>query len=91
MTAPRADDVRRVVLAHVAEGLRAKGLSHAELPDDFDLLLEGVVDSFGLLELIMAVEGSFGVHLDFENLDADDMTRLGPFCRYVEAETEKAA
>jgi acyl carrier protein len=84
MTVVSADEVRGVVLERVASGLSAKGLRPDQLPDDFDLLLEGVIDSFGLLELISHVEDRFGLELDFADLDADDLTALGPFCRYVE-------
>jgi acyl carrier protein len=87
MTAASADDVRSVVLERVAPALSARGLSMDALPDDFDLLLEGVVDSFGLLELISYVETRFGLELDLGELDAEDLTRLGPFCRYVAAQS----
>ena len=86
-----ADEVRRVVLAHVSEGLSAKGLSPEDVPDGFDLLLEEIIDSFGLLELITHVENRFDLQLDFDDLDADDMTTIGPFCRYVEARSAGAA
>jgi acetyltransferase-like isoleucine patch superfamily enzyme/acyl carrier protein len=71
-------------LAHIAEGLDGKGLSADDVPDDFDLLAEGVVDSFGLVELINALEARFGIELDFENMDADELSLVGPFSRFVE-------
>jgi acyl carrier protein len=86
-----ANDVRLFVLAHVAPELATTGRSPQEVPDDFDLLVEQVIDSFGLLELIVAVEHRFAVQLDFENLDADDLTVIGPFCRYVEAQSAAAS
>ena len=78
-----SDDVKGFVLAHVAPELRAKGISPDAVPDEFDLLLEGVIDSFGLLDLIVAVERQFGLQLDFEDFDAEDTTVVGPFSRYV--------
>jgi acetyltransferase-like isoleucine patch superfamily enzyme/acyl carrier protein len=78
-------DVRAYVLAHVAEPLHARGLGVDDVPDGFDLLAEEVIDSFALLELIGEVERRFGVELDFENLDADDLTAVGPFSRFVAA------
>lgn len=91
MSGASADDVRRFVLDHVAPELATAGRSPQEVPDDFDLLVEQVIDSFGLLELIVAVEQEFSVELDLENLDADDLTVIGPFCRYVEAQATAAA
>jgi acyl carrier protein len=91
MSEASAADVRQFTLARVADGLRAKGLSPEAVPDDFDLLLEEVIDSFGLLELITAVETRFGLQLDFEDLDADNMTVIGPFSRYVAAKAAQTA
>jgi acetyltransferase-like isoleucine patch superfamily enzyme/acyl carrier protein len=84
-------DVREVVLARLEPGLSSSELSVDGLDDGFDFLAEGVVDSFGLVELIGAVEQHFGVSLDFEDVDADEMTMLGPFCRYVAEHTASAS
>jgi acyl carrier protein len=90
MSRASADEVREFTLLHVADGLRARALSPDAVPDDFDLLLEGVIDSFGLLELITAVETRFELQLDFEDLDADDLTVIGPFSRYVAAKLARS-
>jgi acyl carrier protein len=58
-------------------------LSLTEIPDDFDLLLNGVIDSFGILEMISAIEDEFQVQLDLALLDAEDITKIGPLARYV--------
>ena len=55
-----ADEVRSAILARVEKPLAASGLSAAAVPDDFDLLGEGLIDSFGLLELISGIEDEFG-------------------------------
>ena len=49
-----------------------------------------LVDSLGFLELIAQVEERFGLEIDFEGLDAEELTRVGAFVRYVAAESEKA-
>ncbi len=89
MSAVTAQAVRDEVLARLASGLRAKGLDAGDVGDDFDLLAEGVVDSFGLLELIGALEASLGVELDFEDVDADELTVLGSFTRHVELQARE--
>lgn len=58
-------------------------LSLTEIPDDFDLLLNGVIDSFGILEMISAIEDEFQVQLDLALLDAEDITKIGPLARYI--------
>ena len=88
MNAIAAADVRAFILAQVVEPLRAKQLDPGSIPDDFDLLLEGVIDSFGIVELISAIEDHFRFELDLEAIDPDDVTRVDGLARYVEAMTE---
>lgn len=57
----------------------------AEVPDDFDFLLTGVIDSFGILEMVSAIEKEFAIQLDLELLDAEDITKIGPLARYIAA------
>jgi len=79
-----ADAVRQVILDRVVEQLAAKGLTPSDVPPTFDLLLEGVIDSFGVVELIVALEQRFAVEFDFDELPADDLTKVGPLADYVE-------
>jgi acyl carrier protein len=91
VTAVRAADARRAVVELLADQLTARGLDGDALPDDFDLLGEELIDSFGLLELITALEERFGLELDFEDMDDEDLTVLGPFTRHVERMSATAA
>ncbi len=43
----------------------------------------GVIDSFGILEMVGAIEDEFGIQLDTESLDAEQITVLGPLSRFV--------
>jgi acyl carrier protein len=79
-----AEDARELILAHVDEQLAAKGLLPSDIPPSFDLLVEGVIDSFGVVELVLMLEREFGFVFDFDEVDADDMTRVGPLTEYVE-------
>ena len=80
----KADDIRKFILDRYSNALRGKGLAPEEVPDDYDLLAGGVIDSLGILEMISAVEDLFDVELDLQDLDSDDLTRVGPFSRFVE-------
>ena len=77
------DNVRAFLLTRYYEPIIAMQLSLTEIPDDFDLLLSGVIDSFGILEMISAIEGEFRLQLDLALLDAEDITRIGPLARYI--------
>ena len=59
-----------------------------EVPDDFDFLLSGVIDSFGILEMVSSIEDEFGIQLDMASMDAEQITILGPLSHYVAENTE---
>jgi acyl carrier protein len=79
-----ADEVRDVILERVAEQLAARGLTPSDVPPSFDLLLEGVIDSFGVVEIIMMLEQRFSIEFDFDELGADELTQIGPLAAYVD-------
>ena len=83
-----AEAIRGFVLSKLAPPLAERGLNPDRIPDDFDLLTEGVIDSLALIELIAAVERQFNLQLDFEDLDPQDLTIIGPLCRYIEARSQ---
>lgn len=90
MSESATPEVRQAVLRFVAEGLELQSIRVDQVAEDFDLLTEGVLDSFGLLELIASLEQRFGVELDFDDVDPDELTVFGPFCRYVESKVTQA-
>jgi acyl carrier protein len=77
------ESVRQFLLVKYLERIQSLGLASAELPDDFDLLLNGVIDSFGILEMISTLEEEFHIELDLATLDAEEMTIVGPLSRFV--------
>jgi acyl carrier protein len=76
-------DVQHFILGRIEDPLQAKGLGPGDVPGSFDLLLEGVIDSFGIVELIGALEERYGLEIDFDELPPDDLTRVGPLSFYV--------
>ena len=76
-------NIRQFLLVKYLEPIEALGLTPANLPDDFDFLLNGVIDSFGILEMMSAIEEEFQIELDLAALDAEQITILGPLSRYV--------
>jgi acyl carrier protein len=76
-------NIRQFLLDKYRGPIEALGISSADLPDNFDLLLSGVIDSFGILEMITALEEKFRIQLDLATLDAEQITILGSLSRYV--------
>lgn len=84
MAPATAEVVREAILDRVAEQLAAKGLTPSDVPPSFDLLLEGVIDSFGVVEMIVMLEQRFVVEFDLDELPADDLTNVDALAEYVE-------
>jgi acyl carrier protein len=83
VTSFSAEDVRAVVLERLAMALAAKGLEPQNVPYDFDLLTEGIIDSLGIVELISDLQQLFVIEVDFEGLAPEDLTVIGPLCHYI--------
>jgi acyl carrier protein len=75
--------IRQFLLDKYREPIEAVGCVPEDLADDFDFLLSGVIDSFGILEMFGALEENFQIKLDLAALDAEQITVLGPLSRYV--------
>jgi acyl carrier protein len=63
--------------------IRELGLDPPEIQDSFDFLLSGVIDSFGILEMVSSIEDEFHIRLDLAALEAEQITILGPLSQYV--------
>jgi acyl carrier protein len=78
-----ADKVRAFLVTRYAESIKGIGRNPDELPDEFDFLLNGIIDSFGILEMISEIEKQFDIQLDVAALDAEQLTILGPLSWFV--------
>lgn len=79
------DDIRQFLTDRFEDPIIATGYAGKSLPDDLDLLAAGIIDSLGILELVAALEERFGIAIDFDDLDPDDLTVIGPLCTFVAA------
>jgi acyl carrier protein len=77
------EEVRQFLLTRYSEGIKGMGLDPIDVPDTFDFLLSGVIDSFGILEMITSIEDEFRIKVDLDALDAEQITIVGPLSRYV--------
>ena len=83
MTVSQSAEVRSFMLRRVEQPLSAKGLTPEDTPDDFDLFTEGIIDSFGIIELIGDLEERFRVTIEFDDLDPDAVTVVGALSQHV--------
>ena len=79
-----SEQIRTFLQQYILEKSAAAGRDMpVELPDDCDLLLSGMIDSLGLLDLMTALQRHCQTEIDFEALDPEQLTVVGPLCRYV--------
>jgi acyl carrier protein len=79
-----SEQIRTFLQQYILEKSVAGGKEKpGELADDCDLLLSGMIDSLGLLDLMSAIQQHCQREIDFEDLDPEQLTVVGPLCRYV--------
>jgi len=77
------ENVRVILLDHFSGAFAVRGVNPQNVGDDFDLLMEGIIDSMGIMEMVGALEERLGMEIDFDDLPADDLTIIGPLSRYI--------
>jgi acyl carrier protein len=81
---PTPDDVRVFVADFLNQKLKDREkVPLSDLPDDYDVLQSGVLDSLAFVEMMMAAGEHFAGEVDFESLDPEKMTVVGPLCIFV--------
>jgi acyl carrier protein len=81
---------RAKILDFCGSALAAYGIDPGAAGDDLDLRASGAIDSLGFVELVVMLEETFGVELDLEEIDPEDLTVLGPLSRHVGAQVAAA-
>ena len=78
-----SEQIRTFLQQYILEKSAGAKDQPGELADDCDLLLSGMIDSLGLLDLMTAIQRHCQTEIDFEALDPEQLTVVGPLCRYV--------
>jgi acyl carrier protein len=89
--AEAAAAARAKILEFCGPALAAYGIDPGSAADDLDLRACGAIDSLGFVELVVALEETFGVELELEDLDPETLTVLGPLSGHVGAQVAAAA
>lgn len=55
-----------------------------KITDDDHLIERGVVDSFGMISLVVLLEKKFTIKVNPEDVTQDDFRSIGAIARYVE-------
>ena len=85
------DNVRIFVADFLNRKLKDRGQDPlSDLPDDYDVLLTGALDSLAFVEMMMAAGEHFVGEIDFEHLDPEKMTIVGPLCLFVSEQLSRS-
>lgn len=74
-------EVKAFVIERLQKKLSARGV--AGLDDELSLIDSGLVDSFGLLDLVQAAEKKFQVEIDVSSVDIDVISKFGGFAKII--------
>lgn len=72
------------LIAHVIDWVRAhrqKGSSHVQISAETDLLETGLLDSFGMVDLILFLERQLGCTVDLIDADPKEFSVVSGLCR----------
>jgi acyl carrier protein len=84
VSSPTPDDVRIFVAGFVNQRLKERARDPINnLPDDYDLLLSQLIDSLTFVEMLTALGEHFDWEVNFEDLDPEKFTVIGPLCAFV--------
>ena len=79
-------DVERMIRTYVAENMLFSGNGYP-YPDSASFLEEGIVDSMGIMELVMFVEENFQVAVEDEELVPDNFDSVSNLAAYIRAKS----
>jgi acyl carrier protein len=78
-------DLERVLLTEIiAVDLEIKSLS----PDE-DLLEKGIIDSIGIMKLILFIEETLGIKVDDEDIVPENFQTLNNMVKFIEHKMQK--
>ena len=63
----------------------------AELTDEISLIDSGIVDSTGMLEIILFLESEFGIHVEDHETIPENLETISQIAAYVQRKVAAAA
>jgi acyl carrier protein len=75
-------EIRAHILTFVS-ACAPRPTGHRAIGDDFDIRLDGGMDSLGFLRLIADIEARTGRTIDLADIDPEKLTRLGVLAAHI--------
>lgn len=83
------EHIKANILAFVNESVELRGIRWLEVPDDFDLFLDGSLDSLRFIQLLAALENHTGAVIELADLDPEQLTKIGMLSRHIAAQLSR--
>ncbi|WP_285729272.1 acyl carrier protein [Nocardiopsis sp. ATB16-24] len=74
------------VRGHIVS-VHAPELAEEEIPGDYDLLINGVIDSLALLELVEWIQKEFGVSAMDTEISPTDLSTIDSISKFIHKNT----
>jgi acyl carrier protein len=84
------EDTRGQFRRHISANFAVPGGAES-LKDDVSLLEEGIMDSTGVLDLVMFIEETFGIQVKDEELIPENLDSVNKLVAFVERKTARAS
>lgn len=76
-------DIQSQIKQYIAKNILFSDSGFA-YSDDASFLEEGIVDSLGIMDLVLFIEQSFGLSVDDEDLIPDNFDSVNKLARYIQ-------
>jgi len=83
-------DIKTQIRDHIAANILYSD-NGFEYDDDASFLEEGIVDSVGIMELVLFIEENFGLTVDDEDLTPDNFDSVDRLAEYIKKRQAVAA
>jgi acyl carrier protein len=77
------EDIKKLIIAFIQENFIA-GRSTAELGMDDSLLDSGIIDSTGILELVLFIEENFSIKIEDEEIIPENLDTISNMLSFIE-------
>jgi acyl carrier protein len=85
MTFDGAGRAKSMIASILETRLLEQGIAPTQLSDDFDLRQQGIIDSFGFIQLIAELEARLGHPVDLTEIPPEQLTQVGALARCLSA------
>jgi len=70
-------------LANIKSKIKHR-INNELVQDDENLFSSSVIDSFGLIDLVVYIEKEFSIDIDFEDLNEDNFSTINSITSFIE-------